>query len=133
MVSTVLALILAAASAQATDQTRATREAFTRCLQTFVNRSAEAGKTLEAFRAEYPQQCTAQEAAFREAIVRRETALRATRANADEAAQMEAEDFRVSFSERFEMSLPEQPQQAQAQAQPPAQGQPQPQPASQPQ
>lgn len=61
--------------------------------------------SLEAFQAEYPQQCAAQEAALREVIMRRETALRATRATAEETANLEIEDARINFSERFEMSI----------------------------
>ncbi len=59
MISSVLALLAAASAAQATDQTRSTREAFTACLRTYVQRSVEARMTLAAFQAEYPQQCAA--------------------------------------------------------------------------
>jgi hypothetical protein len=105
MISSVLALLAAASAAQATDQTRASREAFTACLRGYVQRSVEARMTLQAFQAEYPQQCAAQETAFREAIMRREVALRATRATAEQSANLEIEDARVNFSERFEMSV----------------------------
>ena len=105
MISSVLALLAAASAAQAADTTRAAREAFTACLRTYVQRSVDAGMTLETFQTEYPQQCAAQEAAFREAIMRRETALRATRATAVQSANLEIEDARINFSERFEMSM----------------------------
>ena len=105
MISTVIAMALAAAPAQASDTTRSAREAFTACLRAYVESSIQAGKSAEAFQAEYPQQCTTQEAAFREAVIRRDTAMRATRANAEESANLEVEDARVNFSERFEMSM----------------------------
>jgi hypothetical protein len=105
MISSVLALLAAASAAQATDQTRGAREAFTSCLRGYVQRSVDARTTLEAFQAEYPRQCAAQEAAFREAIMRREMALRATRSTAEESANLEIEDARINFSERFEMSV----------------------------
>ena len=105
MISSVLALLAAASAAQASDTTRTAREAFTACLRTYVNRSVEARTTAEAFAAEYPQQCAAQEAAFREAVIRRDTALRATRATAEESAQLEIEDARANFSERFAAAM----------------------------
>ncbi len=101
MISSVLALVAAASAAQASDTTRAAREAFTACLRTYVNRSIEARTSAETFEAEYPQQCTAQEAAFREAVVRRDTAMRATRATAEDSARLEIEDARANFSEYF--------------------------------
>lgn len=101
MISSVLALAAAAAAAQASDTTRTAREAFTACLRTYVNRSIEARTSAEAFEAEYPQQCTTQEAAFREAVVRRDTAMRATRATAEDSARLEIEDARANFSDRF--------------------------------
>ena len=101
MISSVLALAAAAAAAQASDTTRTAREAFTACLRTYVNRSIEANTTAATFEAEYPQQCTAQEAAFREAVVRRDTAMRATRATAEDSARLEIEDARANFSDRF--------------------------------
>lgn len=101
MISSVLAFAAAAAAAQASDTTRTAREAFTACLRTYVNRSIEARTSAEAFEAEYPQQCTTQEAAFREAVVRRDTAMRATRATAEDSARLEIEDARANFSDRF--------------------------------
>ena len=107
MFSSLLALIAAASAAQASDTTRAARDTYTACLRAFVQASTQANKTADAFNAEYPQQCTAQEAAFREAVMRSETALRATRANAEQSARDEIEDARTNFSERFMMSLPQ--------------------------
>ena len=101
MMSSVLALIAAAAAFQASDTTRTAREAFTACLRTYVNQSIQSGMNAATFEAEYPQQCSAQEAAFREAVVRRDTAMRATRANAEESARLEIEDARANFSDRF--------------------------------
>ena len=105
MLSSVLALMAAASAAQASDTTRAAREAFTACLRTYVNRSIEAGTTAEAFETEYPQQCAAQEAAYREAVIRRDMAMRATRAGAEDAARLEIEDARANFSDRFAAAM----------------------------
>jgi hypothetical protein len=105
MISSVLALLAAAAAAQASDTTRSAREAFTACLRTYVNQSIDARKTSETFEAEYSQQCTAQERAFRDAVIRRDTAMRATRSTAEESAQLEVEDARANFSERFAAAM----------------------------
>jgi hypothetical protein len=105
MISTVIALVAAASAAQASDTTRAAREAFTLCLRNYVNQSIEARKDQAAFDAEFPQQCATQEAAFRQAVIRRDTAMRATRANAEESANLEVEDARANFSDRFAAAM----------------------------
>ena len=107
MFSSFLALMLMALGGQATDTTRTAREAFTRCLQTFVQRSVDNRMSAADFETQYPQQCSAEQAAFREAIIRRDTAARISRADAEESAGLEIEDARVNFSERFAMSQPE--------------------------
>jgi len=108
MIST--ALVLAAAlSMQASDTTRASREAFQRCLGTFVDGAIRANKTLDAFNTEFPQACAAEEQAFRRAIIARDTANRATRAGAEDAANLEVEDARFNFNDRFQMAQPATP------------------------
>jgi len=106
MISSLLALALAATTAQASDTTRAAREAFAACLRGYVDSSLESGATAEAFAAAYPQQCAAQESALREAVIRREISARMSRSDAEEAASMEVEDSRLNFSEYFAMSMP---------------------------
>ena len=140
MISAALVLASAAFAMQASDTTRAAREAFTSCLNTFVNSAIRERKAPAAFATEFPQACAAQQTAFREAVIRRDTAMRATRANAEDAANLEVEDARFNFSERFDMAQPETPRPQQAAAQPATQsaaaqttGQPAAQPASQPQ
>ena len=125
MFSAGLAMVLAATAGQASDSTRSAREAFTGCLRAYVDRSLDAGTTVAAFRTEYPQQCTSQEAAFRAAVIQRERQARMSQADAEESAGLEIEDARTNFSERFEMAMPEQP------ATPPAAA-PTPQTAEQP-
>ena len=101
---TVLSLALAF---QPADTTRASREAYTACLRTYVETSLTERMALEAFLAAYPQQCAAQESAYRAAVIAREVASRVSRADAEESATMEIDDRRLNFRERFEMSLPE--------------------------
>ena len=105
MIASALALILAAYGGQASDTTRAAREAFTGCLRAYVDQSLNGQSTTEAFQTAYPQQCSAQEAAFREAVIRRETSMRASRADAEQAARDEIEEARTNFRERFEMAM----------------------------
>ena len=94
---------------QASDTTRASREAFQRCLGTFVDGAIRANKTLDAFNTEFPQACAAEEQAFRRAIIARDTANRATRAGAEDAANLEVEDARFNFNDRFQMAQPATP------------------------
>ena len=100
-----LSSLLALAMAMQSDTTRTAREAFTRCLSQFVESSIGAHKTAEQFRTEYPQACTAEQTAYREAIIRREMGSRSTRASAAESANLEVQDARDNFSERFEMAI----------------------------
>ena len=111
-------LLAAALSMQASDTTRAAREGFTRCLGSFVESSVHASKTLDQFNAEFPQACAQQQAAFRQAIIARDMASRSTRAGAEDAANLEVEDARANFNDRFQMSIPPQQQAAAAPAAP---------------
>ena len=104
MISSVLAVAMAAWM-QPADTTRASREAFTACLRTYVDRATQNRMAAAEFTTAYPQQCTTQETAYREAVIRREIASRSTRADAEESANMELEDSRTNFRERYEMAL----------------------------
>jgi hypothetical protein len=132
MISSVLALAMAA-SMQPADTTRAAREAFTGCLRTYVDRSVSAHMPPAEFTTAYPTQCSAQEQAYRTAVIARETASRMSRADAEESATMELDDARTNFRERFEMAQPT-PAPAAAAPAPAAQAaaQPAPTPAPQP-
>ena len=105
MISSVLSLLLAASAAQASDTTRAAREAYTACLRGFVERSIAARMPQADFSTQFPQQCAQQEAAYRAAVIRRETTARISRADAEESATLEIDDARTNFRERFEMAL----------------------------
>jgi len=108
MLGSLIVMPLAALAMQgASDTTRVSREAYTACLRTFVTRSLESRMTLDAFNAAFPTQCQPQQTAFREAVIRRETASRVARAAAEESAGLEIEDAQVNFRERFEMMQPE--------------------------
>jgi len=110
MIASVLVLPLAALAAQgASDTTRASREAFTGCLRAYVNRAVDQAMIASRFAAEYPRQCTQQEAAYRQAIIQRESALRATRATAEESADEEIEDARANFRESYELAFDDGP------------------------
>jgi 1-aminocyclopropane-1-carboxylate deaminase/D-cysteine desulfhydrase-like pyridoxal-dependent ACC family enzyme len=102
MISSVLAVAMAAYM-QPADTTRASREAFTACLRTYVERSSNARMSASDFAAAYPQQCTAEQTAYRDAVIRREIASRSSRSDAEESAGLEIEDQRTNFSERFDM------------------------------
>jgi hypothetical protein len=101
MISSVLAVALAAWM-QPADTTRASREAFTGCLRTYVDGAMSRRTTASDFAAAYPQQCTSQQAAYRAAIIARERASRMSQADAEESANMEIDDARTNFAERFE-------------------------------
>jgi hypothetical protein len=120
MISTALVLISAALAMQASDTTRASREAFQRCLGTFVDGAIRERKPPAEFTTAFPQACAPEEAAFRRAIIARDTASRATRAGAEDAANLEVEDARFNFNERFDMAQPVTPRTTQSAAAAPA-------------
>ena len=97
-----LSSLLAMAMAMQSDTTRASREAFTRCLRQFVESSMQARKTQQQFDTEYAQACTTEQTAFREALIRRDMGMRATRASAEETANLEIEDARANLAGLFE-------------------------------
>lgn len=97
-----LSSLLALAMMMQSDTTRASREAFTNCLGQFVTASMQARKTAEQFQTEFAAACATEQTAFREAIIRRDMGMRATRASAEEAANLEVEDARANFADRFE-------------------------------
>lgn len=133
MISSVLAIALATLGVQS-DTTRAQREAFTSCLRTYVDRSLDDGMSAETFQTEYPQQCAAEESAFRAAVIRRETSARASQADAEDAANLAVEDARLNFSERFELAVParSEPEAPAAEAPAEAASEPAPEPAAAP-
>ena len=112
MIATAVAMLL---SMQASDTTRASREAFNRCLGRFVDAAMEAGKTQAEWDAAFPNACSAEQAAYRTAIITRDMASRSTRGGAEEAANLEIEDARFNFNDRF-VAVPGPTQQASAAA-----------------
>lgn len=104
-----LSSLLALAMVMQSDPTRATREAFNNCLRQFVEASLRARKTQEQFNTEYPTVCAAEQTAYRQAVMARETGLRATRANAEQSANDAVEESRTNFAERFAMDAPRNP------------------------
>jgi len=105
MISSVLAVAMAVWM-QPADTTRASREAFTTCLRTYVDRVTQSRMTPADFATAYPQQCTEQQTAFRTAVITRERASRMSQADSEESANMEIEEARLNFSERFDMAQP---------------------------
>lgn len=100
MISSVLAVALAAWM-QPADTTRASREAFTGCLRAYVERAQMNRMGAADFQAAYPQQCASQQAAYRAAIIARERASRMSQADSEESANMEIDDARTNFADRF--------------------------------
>ena len=104
MISSVLAVAMAVWM-QPADTTRPSREAYTGCLRAYVDRVTSSRMPAAEFATAYPQQCTAQETAYRAAIIARERASRMSQAEAEESATMEIDDRRLNFRERYEMAL----------------------------
>ena len=91
---------------QANDPSASARNAYTRCLRQFMDRSLNERMSPNDFRAALPQQCTQQEQAFRQALIAREASFRTPRAEAEETATMEVDDASANFMELFENNQP---------------------------
>lgn len=105
MISSVLAMTLAAASFQPADTTRSAREAYQGCLRTFLNQSVEARTPVADFESAITQQCTAEGAAYRAAVIQRETAARSPRPAAERAAEDEIGEARDNAIERYRYTM----------------------------
>jgi hypothetical protein len=100
MVSSVLVLLLAVSATQS-DTTRTSREAYTRCLRAFMQHSVEGRMAVDAFNTALATTCTAEKTAFHDAVVRRETGSRATRATAERSATEEVDEATTNFRELY--------------------------------
>ena len=85
------------------DPTRASREAFTRCLFAYADKAANDKTSLADFESRFAQQCQAEEQAFRSAI--RASAARMRPAEVEEIQKMEVEDSRLNAKARFEDAI----------------------------
>ena len=82
------------------DPTRASREAFTRCLFAYADKAAKDKTSPADFETQFAQQCRNEEQAFRTAI--RASASRMPAAEVEEIQKMEVEDSRLNAKARFE-------------------------------
>ncbi len=87
--------------ALAPDPTRAPRDAYTRCLRAFMEKSVADKMSLEAFTAAFPQQCTEQEQAYRAAVRAFQSGQRVSASDIDEILKDEVDGARENMKERF--------------------------------
>jgi hypothetical protein len=99
--------ILGAAALMAVqaDPTRASRDAYTRCLRTFMEKSVKDKTTADDFGAALARQCTDQETAYRSAIRAREANYKTPAGDVDQIISGELEDARENIKQIFEMSI----------------------------
>jgi hypothetical protein len=110
MISTVLALALAAAGPSPDALVRA-RKAYSACLGGFMKKSVADKLAVDAFAAALTPACAAQEQAFRSAVVASDTAAGIKRASAEANAASEIQDMIANTKDSFEgYSAPAKPQ-----------------------
>lgn len=93
-----------AGAQQVRDATAIARDAYTACLRRFMQRSLTERMAPAAFQTALPQQCGAEETAFRAVVVARETASGTAREQAEQYATEEVEDARSNFAQLFELN-----------------------------
>ena len=102
MISSVLAMALAAAApGPSADAIARARKAYSACLSGFMKKSLKDGAEEAAFESGLAPACTAQEQAFRAAVIAADTASGMKRAAAEENAGMEVEDILANTKEMF--------------------------------
>jgi hypothetical protein len=106
MISFGLSVLLAlTGSVQIRDGVTRAQEGYTSCLSRFAETSRTARKSADDFNSALAQQCAEQERAFREAMIRRDTASRMSRADAEQAANEEIEYARENVREMYAASV----------------------------
>ncbi len=94
----------AAAMTLQADTTRVPRDAYTRCLRTFMEKSVKDKASVSDFEAALPKQCADQESAFRTAIQAREKNFKTPAAEVEDIIKGELEDARGNIKQMFELS-----------------------------
>ena len=104
MISSVLALMLAASAVQA-DPANDARRAYQSCLRAFMTASLERRMEPEAFETALASQCTSHATAYRDAMVRRDARNGGSRAQAEEDSQIMIDDAKANTVEYYRDSL----------------------------
>jgi uncharacterized protein YfdQ (DUF2303 family) len=102
MISTVLAVMLAAAAPGPADKIAVARKEYTRCLKAFMDKSVKDKTEVSTFKAALATTCADKEQAFRSAVVAADVAAGIKRAAAEETAKTDVEDIRLNTSETYE-------------------------------
>jgi len=99
-ITLVTALALAAAPAVPGPSGQA-RKAYSTCLQKVIKAKAEAKMNAEAFTSEAKTACATEEAAFVKSLVDYDVATGIKRAEAEESAKLQVEDYLVNASDTY--------------------------------
>jgi hypothetical protein len=101
--SAFLALLALSSAQQPSDPSTRPREAYTQCLRQFMEQATRDRMAADAFQTALSQQCSAQEQAFRQALVTRERGYRTPAAEIDQIVTDELNDARSNIRELFAM------------------------------
>ena len=105
MITFVLALALAAPNPSSID---APRRAFASCLKTFESNQMRAKVAADAYSAAVKAACPTEAQALSDALVKYDVAMGNKRAAAQENAQRDVDDYRLTSEERYrDMSAPQ--------------------------
>ena len=105
MITLVLALALAAPNPTSID---APRNAFRACLKTFESNQMRANVAADAYAAAVKGACTTEAQALADALIKYDVAMGNKRTAAQENAQRDVEDYRLTSEERYrDMSAPQ--------------------------
>jgi hypothetical protein len=105
MITFVLALALAAPNPSSID---APRRAFASCLKTFESNQMRAKVAAEAYSTAVKAACPTEAQALSDALVKYDVAMGNKRAAAQENAQRDVDDYRLTSEERYrDMSAPQ--------------------------
>ena len=100
MISFALATALAASAAQAGPPPQL-RQAYSACLSSFMKAKIEEGLDDASFRSGAKAACASQEAAFRDSIVAYDVKMGMKKADAEEGAALQVEDYLTNTADSY--------------------------------
>jgi hypothetical protein len=101
MISIALVTALALAGAPSSGPSAQARKAYSICIQKVVKEKAGEKLTADAFTAALKAACAAQEASFHKSLVDYDVASGLKRADAEEGARLQIEDYLVNASDTY--------------------------------
>jgi hypothetical protein len=101
MISIALMIALALGAAPSPGPSQQARKAYSVCLQKMIKDKTEAKLSADAFTAAVKSSCASQEAALKQSLIAYDVATGVKRADAEEGANLQIEDYLVNAADTY--------------------------------